>query len=234
MHNAQNARNIAGALTILIELASGVVGGYTAYEVFYLLNWLLGWAVGLLFFAIMFLAGLYVFIYREYGVDAIKLFSKMRDEIGKYRMFCSWVAVGVVLGIETGLLWFRMYELPLANSAAKYAVWVAFQLVVFLPFFIAPVVHAHVNVASKKPDANAKFTEQMNRDTMQEVQKIWPKLSGHEKLQVRNGDYSPITRRLAPVEQEERTTDDPLDDILAGLGKAMSNGHKGQDQKQPS
>src|SRR5205807_8621146 len=85
-HSARSSQIVGVTLTFIIELLFSFLAGWAMYDEFSSWGFYPALIVGILAGAVFLLLGLYVFILREYAIDANKVFAKIRNENANWRL----------------------------------------------------------------------------------------------------------------------------------------------------
>ena len=204
MHSHNTSKFIAVAVTITLELLFALLGGITLYYTFVQV-----WP-GLIAFIISVIAGvtflglsLYTFIWREYAVEAIKVFSKSRGENASERLFWALFLVVVVILMETFFNLERISSMDAVHLPQKIFLGCALELLIFVPFALGKLVHAHVNVNTTHEARITKLTELVDSSLHAQMKREIPSMKAHELLALGQGDVSPLHSRMQVVDEEK-------------------------------
>lgn len=204
MHSHNASKAIAVTVTATLELLFALLGGITLYYTFVLV-WpgpiacLIGVIAGVTFLGL----SLYTFIYREYAVEAIKVFSKSRGENASERLFWSLFIVFVVILMETFFNLERISSMDTVPLPQKIFLGCALELLTFVPFALGKMVHAHVNVNTTHDARITKLTELVDSNLYTQMKREIPSLKAHELLALGQGDVSPLHNRMKSGEEEK-------------------------------
>lgn len=199
-HNAQLAQVVGVTLTFIIETFFSFLAGWAMYDEFSVWGFLPSIVIGVLAGLVFLLLGLYVFILREYAIDANKLFARLRREHEWKRLAWAFFLVALVVAIESFINANRMSVLPLANEGAKVFLWLMFQALVFVPLALGKLVHGHINATDPALEER-KFYTMLDTAFYTGVQKQLSGMGLGEIAQLRQGNTHPIQTRIV-AEQE--------------------------------
>lgn len=197
MHSHQSSKFVAITVTVTLELLFALLGGITLYYTFTLV-WneaiaaIIGSIAGLTFLAL----SLYTFIYREYAVEAIKVFSRSRGEDETGRLFWSLFVVVVVILMESFFNLDRIACMTAVPIVQRIFLGIALELLTFVPFGLGKMVHAHVNVYTAEQRRITQITELVDKNLVDQMKKEIPSLKAHELLALRKGDATPLHNRM--------------------------------------
>lgn len=229
IHNQKNSQGLAVAVTIILEVLFAFLGGWTLYDVFTAWGTIPAIIIGGLTGLTLFLLYLYVFIYREYAIDAVKLFSAKRgDEPGSRLAWAGFLSLACVL-MDSAFNANRMIGLPIADAGAKVAIWVGLQMMVFIPFALGKLVHAHVNVIDASAIRQNRMVDLVDARLYQALEQILPTLDASEVLRLKQGDTQVLEDRLNAIEAERKAIQAPpsVSPLEAALSRWAENQQSG-------
>ncbi len=200
VHSAGLAQFVGVTLTFIIEMFFSFLAGWAMYDEFKTWGAAPGVIIGVLAGLVFLLLGLYVFILREYAIDANKIFARIRQESVWGRVAWAVFLVILVIGIESFINGNRMSVLPLASQSAKVFLWLMFQALVFVPLALGKLVHGHVN-ATDPAIEERKFYVSIDTAFYQGIQKQLPTMTLGEIAQLRQGNASPLQNRIVAEQQ---------------------------------
>ena len=213
MHSHNASKFIAVTVTITLELLFALLGGITLYYTFVLV-WpgpiacIIGVIAGTTFLGL----SLYTFIYREYAVEAIKVFSRSRGENANERLFWCLFIVLVVILMETFFNLDRITSMEKVPLMQKIFLGAALELLTFVPFALGKMVHAHVNVNTSQQARVAKITELVDDSLLTQMKREIPSMKAHELLALRKGDSTPLHKRLQDGDEEKEAAKKKMND----------------------
>lgn len=220
LHSARISQIIAVLVTFLIEVFFAFLGGWTLYDVFKSWGTVPSMVIGGLGGVVLLLVYLYVFILREYAVDAVKVFSPARNEDPSGRLRWASFLVGVCLLMDTFFNIDRMLGLPI-GLASKICIAIALELFIFVPLALGKLAHAHINTYSPEARMQTKLVNMVDSRLYASLQKELPNLSVADLLALKAGDTSPLQRRVEVVEADRKAKAEnptaPLVQALAGM-----------------
>lgn len=194
-HNAQLSQLVGITLTFIIEALFAFLAGWAMYDNFASWGFWPGVIIGALAGLVFLLLGLYVFILREYAIDANKIFARLRGENAFWRLAWAFFLVILVVLIESFINANRMSVLPIANTNAKIFLWLMFQALVFVPLALGKLVHGHINATDPQVEER-KFYNSIDTAFYSGVQKALPGMSLGEIAQLRQGNTAPLQARI--------------------------------------
>jgi hypothetical protein len=203
LHNQRASQVVAATVTIIIELLFAFLGGWTLYDVF--LSWglvpsiIIGGLVGLT----LFLLYLYVFVYREYALDAVKVFSARRGESPSGRLFWASFIVFACILMDSFFNADRMVSLSISGWS-RFFIWAALQMMIFIPFALGKLAHAHVNVTDVRAIRERQIVSMVDDTLHKSMRQVLPSLNAAELLQLKAGNLGPLAARLNAVETEQK------------------------------
>jgi|SRR5579859_607972 len=201
-HSTGAAQLVGVTLTFIIEALFSFLAGWAMYDEFsQAWGFWPGVVVGVLAGAVFLLLGLYVFILREYAIDANKTFAKMRGEKAWHRIAWAIFLVALVILVESFINANRMSVIPLSNTNAKVFLWLFFQALVFVPLALGKLVHGHVNATDAAMEER-KFYNSLDSAFYQGVNKQLPNMTLAEIAQLRQGNVNPLHTRI--VEEQKQ------------------------------
>lgn len=235
VHNTKNSQHLAVAVTIILEVLFAFLGAWTLYDVF--ISWglvpavIIGGLAGLT----LFLLYLYVFIYREYAIDAVKLFSAKRgDEPGSRLAWAAFLSFACIL-MDSAFNANRMIGLPISDGWAKFFIWAGLQIMVFVPFALGKMVHAHVNVVDVAASRQSRILDLVDDNLYKALESILPTLNASEILQLKQGNIQVLEDRLNAIEAERKAIQAPapVSPLAAALEKWAANQQTGGESASP-
>src|SRR5205085_1713705 len=167
------------------------LAGWAMYDEFSSWGFYPALIVGILAGAVFLLLGLYVFILREYAIDANKVFAKIRNENANWRLAWAFFLVALVVLVESFINANRMVVLPIPDATAKAFLWVMFQCLVFVPLALGKLVHGHVNATDPEIEERGFYSD-IDSAFYQGVRKQLPGMSLREIAQLRQGNAAPL------------------------------------------
>jgi hypothetical protein len=194
-HSARVAQIVGVVLTFIIEGLFSFLAGWAMFDEFQSWGFWPGVIVGALSGLVFFLLGLYVFILREYAIDANTIFAKMRGQSVGWRLAWAVFLVVLVILIESFINANRMTVLPIRDAGAKAFLWLCFQALVFVPLALGKLVHGHVNATDAAMEER-KFYNNLDSAFYQGVNKQLPNMSLGEIAQLRQGNVKPLQTRI--------------------------------------
>lgn len=218
IHNPKNSQRMAVTLTIILEVLFAFLGGWTLFDVF--ISWGLVPAIiiGALTGLVLLLLYLYVFIYREYAMEAVKIFSFRRNESPAARLAWGIFLVCICVLMDSFFNANRMIGLPLDNPAGKAFIWLALQCLVFVPLALGKLVHAHVNVVDPTADRTRRLVNAVDENLFDALKSVLPTMNASELLAMKAGNLQPLHDRMAAIEaqrqQATQVAQDPLAQVL--------------------
>ncbi len=201
-HSARVAQVVGVVLTFIIEGLFSFLAGWAMFDEFQSWGFWPGVIVGGLSGLVFLLLGLYVFILREYAIDANTIFAKMRGQSVGWRLAWAVVLVVLVVLIESFINANRMTVLPIRDVSAKVFLWLCFQALVFVPLALGKLVHGHVNATDAAMEER-KFYNQLDSAFYQGVNKQLPRMTLGEIAQLRQGNVNPLQTRI--IEEQQQT-----------------------------
>lgn len=204
MHSHNASKMVALTVTITLEVLFALLGGLTLFYTFDqvwpdVIAGIVGVIAGITFLGL----SLYTFIYREYAVEAIKVFSKSRSENANDRLFWALFIVIVVVLMETFFNLDRITSMDKLSFLQKLFLGSALELLTFVPFALGKLVHAHVNVNTSNQARIAKITELVDDSLLTQMRREIPSMKAHELLALRKGDSTPLHKRLQADDEEK-------------------------------
>ena len=194
-HNATLSQIVGVSLTFIIEALFAFLAGWAMYDNFSSWGFWPGVIIGALAGIVFWLLGLYVFILREYAIDANKIFARLRRENEFWRLAWAFFLVALVVLIESFINANRMSVLLIPNASAKIFLWLMFQALVFVPLALGKLVHGHIN-ATDPAIEERKFYNSIDTAFYAGVQKQLPNMSLGEIAQLRQGNTAPLQTRI--------------------------------------
>lgn len=166
-----------------------------------------------------------MFIYREYAIDAAKLFSAKRGEDATGRLaWAAFLSLSCVL-MDSAFNANRMVGLPISSGAAKFFIWVGLQIMVFVPFALGKLVHAHVNVVDVQASRQSRMIDLVDDQLYKALEEILPTLNAAEMLQLKSGNLQVLEDRLNAIEAERKAIQAPApaSPLAAALDRWAAN-----------
>lgn len=202
VHSAGLAQFVGVALTFIIEAFFSFLAGWGIFDIFST-AWAFwpGVILGILAGLVFLLLGLYVFILREYAIDANKIFAHMRGESVTGRIAWAVFLVTLVIAVESFINGNRMLSLTLSSPGAKVFLWLMFQALVFVPLALGKLVHGHVNATDAAMEEQ-KFYNSLDSAFYQGVNKQLPNMNLGEIAQLRQGNVNPLHTRILEEQQQ--------------------------------
>ena len=225
VHNASSSQIVAVLLTLILETLFAFLGGWTLYDTFESWGFFPALIIGGLVGATLFLLYLYVFIFREYALDAVAVFSARRHENGSRASWASFLALACIL-MDSFFNADRMVNLPHLTVASKLFIWLGLQILVFVPFALGKIVHAHINTIDLTAQRTIQISQDVDKELLDRLATLLPTLNAVELLALKQGDTTPIQNRLQAIEAEkaaQQQTTNPLDTALALLLSGQTN-----------
>lgn len=218
--NQKNSQGLAVALTIILEILFAFLGGWTLYDVFTSWGIIPAIIIGGLTGITLLLLYLYVFIYREYAIEAIQVFSFRRNESPRGRLAWATFLVFICVLMDSFFNANRMIGLPIHDMAAKGFIWAALQCFVFVPLALGKLVHAHVNVVDQTGERNRKLINAVDENLFNALNDVLPTLNASELLQLKSGNLQPLHDRMNAIEsQRQSVTQQSQDPLAAALSQ---------------
>lgn len=230
IHNAKSSQFIAVAVTVILEILFAFLGGWTLYDTF--ASWgdipaiIIGSLVGLT----LLLLYLYVFIFREYALDAVKVFSAKRGEHPGSRLMWAGFLAFACITMDSFFNANRMLTLPSVSPASKICMWVGLQMLVFIPFALGKVVHAHINTVNVAASRQHAIANKLNSHLYNRIEEVLPTLDAPALLALKAGDMSALHARMNAVDAEKQELTQPETDPFA---QALANLGNGSQPKAP-
>ena len=201
VYNTRLALFVGVSLTFIIEAFFSFLAGWAMFDEFKAWSFWPGVIVGILAGAVFLLLGLYVFILREYAIDANKIFARIRNERAAWRLLWAGFLVFLVIAIESFINANRMSVLPISDQGAKIFLWLMFQALVFVPLALGKLVHGHVN-ATDPVIEQRKFLAQLDSAFYAGIRKQLPNMSLAEIAQLRQGNIAPLQTRITEEQKQ--------------------------------
>lgn len=204
LHSAKASRYVAVALTMTIGIFFSFLASWTLYDVFASWGVYPAVTIGVIVGIVFLLLHLYVFVLREYAVDAIEFFSDRRYEEAKKRLRYGMFLIIAVILVESSFNADRMIVLALQNTTAKWIIWMGLQVLVFVPFALGKVVHAHVN-ASRTPIAQVtSFAQSVDEQYYSQMRKSLKSMPMDQLHQLHRGETKPLDRVVSTPEEKTK------------------------------
>lgn len=200
LHSAKASQWVGVTLTFIIEAFFSFLAGWTMYDEFSAWGFVAAIVVGVLAGSVFLLLGLYVFILREYAIDANKIFSRLRGEHPNSRLLWAIFLVALVIVVESFINANRMTVLPLPSVTAKWFLWAMFQGLVFVPLALGKLVHGHINATDPRIEEQ-KFLMAVDQRFYHLTQKEIGNMSLPELARLRQGNTTPLVTRMQDQEQ---------------------------------
>ncbi len=194
-HSAKAAQIVGVVLTFIIEGLFSFLAGWAMFDEFQSWGMWPGVIVGVLSGLVFLLLGLYVFILREYAIDANTIFARMRGQSIGWRLAWAVFLVVLVILIESFINANRMSVLPIRDATAKLFLWLMFQALIFVPLALGKLVHGHVNATDAAMEER-KFYNSLDSAFYQGVNKQLPHMTLGEIAQLRQGNVTPLQSRI--------------------------------------
>ncbi len=199
-HNTTASQFVGVSLSVIVELFFSFLAGWAMYDEFKWWGFVPAIIVGVLAGAVFFLLGFYVFILREYAVEANKIFARLRGESADRVGWATFLVVLVML-IESFINANRMIVLPIPDQGAKVFLWLCFQGLVFVPFALGKLVHGHVNARDPQIEERAFYNE-LDTTFYTKVRGSLADMSLAEIAQLRQGNTAPLHTRIVEEQQQ--------------------------------
>lgn len=218
LHSAAVAQFVGVTLTFIIETLFSFLAGWAMFDEFQAWGFWPAFIVGVLAGLVFLLLGLYVFILREYAIDANKIFARIRGEKATARIAWAIFLVTLVVIVESFINANRMSVLPISNGQAKAFLWVMFQALVFVPLALGKLVHGHVNATDPEIEERKFYTE-LDSAFYTGVRQQLPGMSLAEIARLRQGNVAPLQQRMQAAEDERdrKAQGDPPHPLAQGL-----------------
>lgn len=221
LHNAKASRFIAATLTIIIEALFAFLGGWVIQSMFSSWGLIPSIIAGAGTGVTLFLLYLYCFIFREYAIEAVKVFSYKRGESARRRLgWAAFIAVACIL-MDSCFNADRILTLPNIELASRLFLWAGLQMFILIPFGLGKLVHAHVNTVDPVAARQQQFVTGVDMAIMSKIEEVIPTLNAHDLIKIKSGDYAPLQARLSAIEAEKsqrvEEPTNPLADMLAGM-----------------
>lgn len=234
LHNQKNSQRLAVSITLILEVLFAFLGGWTLYDVFTSWGLIPAIIIGALAGITLLLLYLYVFIYQEYAIEAVKVFSFRRNESPDARLAWGLFLVVICVAMDSFFNANRMIGLPLDNPIGKAFIWLALQCLVFVPLALGKLVHAHVNVVDPTADRNQRLATTVDEHLFNALNTILPTLNASELLALKAGNLQPLHDRMNAVEaQRQQATQVQQDPLVAALSQLISAQQQPQQIQQP-
>ncbi|MGH2478803.1 MAG: hypothetical protein ACRDHW_04005 [Ktedonobacteraceae bacterium] len=225
IHNQKNSQALAVAVTIILEVLFAFLGGWTLYDVFGAWGLIPAIIIGALTGVTLFLLYLYVFIYREYAIDAVRLFSAKRGADPASRLaWAGFLSFACIL-MDSFFNANRMIGLPITDGLAKLFIWAGLQVMVFVPFALGKMVHAHINVVDVQTSRQGRMIDLVDDQLYKALEQVLPSLNASEMLRLKQGDIQVLEDRLNAIEAERKAIQapDPVSPLAAALDRWAAN-----------